>query len=384
MNQRIHPELSIELEKFGIHPDNECYHCGTCTAACSLTDKHELFPRKQIRSIQMGLKDSIDSSIEPWLCYFCGDCNKLCPRDAKPGELMMSLRRYLTSVYDWTGLSKLLYTKKIWEYILIGLFAGIVFLLCMLFMQVPPEAERLTAEGGVAINKFAPVKMVHYADMVIFIILGALLLTNAFNMFRKVIIKSKVKASFGTYIKELGSLIWNFGSQWRFKKCNGEKSYWFIHWLLMSGYVALLIMIVVFLSWFQTDIIHHWYHPQRLIGYYATFGLIVGITYFMIKRFRKVSESSKHSHFTDWTFLILLLLTAISGILVNIFRINGMAMPTYYMYVFHLMVLTPMLLIEVPFSKWSHLAYRPLAIYLANIKKAAYKNEGLIQTKNSN
>jgi len=384
MSQRINTALSAELEKFGISPENECYHCGTCTAACSLTQKNELFPRKQIRYVQMGLKGSLESSIDPWLCYFCGDCNEKCPREAKPGEIMMSLRRYLTSVYDWTGLSKLMYKSKIWEFILIFFFAGIVLFLSLVFMDIPAETERLTSEGGVALNKFAPVEMIHLADMFIFILLGALLISNAINMFFKVIIKPKVKVSIGTYIKELGSLIWNFGSQWKFKKCEGEKTYWGIHWLLMSGYVALLVMIVVFLSWFQTDTIHPWYHPQRIIGYYATFGLILGITYFLIKRVRRKSEISKNSHFTDWTFLILLLLTTISGILVHIFRINGYAMPTYYMYVFHLMVLTPMLLIEVPFSKWSHLAYRPLAVYFANIKKAALKKEGMNLTKIEN
>jgi quinone-modifying oxidoreductase subunit QmoC len=30
-----------------------------------------------------------------------------------------------------------------------------------------------------------------------------------------------------------------------------------------------------------------------------------------------------------------------------------------------------MICIEVPFSKWSHLAYRPFAIYFAALKKAA-------------
>jgi hypothetical protein len=30
-----------------------------------------------------------------------------------------------------------------------------------------------------------------------------------------------------------------------------------------------------------------------------------------------------------------------------------------------------MLTLEVPFSKWSHLAYRPLAMYLAEIHKVA-------------
>jgi hypothetical protein len=37
-----------------------------------------------------------------------------------------------------------------------------------------------------------------------------------------------------------------------------------------------------------------------------------------------------------------------------------------------------MLCVEVPFSKWSHLAYRPFAIYFAEIKKSAI----LIRGKN--
>jgi hypothetical protein len=36
-----------------------------------------------------------------------------------------------------------------------------------------------------------------------------------------------------------------------------------------------------------------------------------------------------------------------------------------------------MLVVEVPFSKWSHLAYRPFAIYFAHLKRAAkaYRKE---------
>jgi len=138
----------------------------------------------------------------------------------------------------------------------------------------------------------------------------------------------------------------------------------------MTSYVIMLIMIMVFLPWFQTDNIYEWWHPQRLLGYYATIGLTVGIVYFFVQRMKKASEKSKHSHITDWTFLVLLFLTTISGILVHFFRIYGLPYATYYMYVFHLMVLFPMLMIEVPFSKWSHLAYRPFAIYFNNLLKA--------------
>jgi heterodisulfide reductase subunit C/quinone-modifying oxidoreductase subunit QmoC len=46
-------------------------------------------------------------------------------------------------------------------------------------------------------------------------------------------------------------------------------------------------------------------------------------------------------------------------------------MPTYVTYVVHLMVAVPMLVVEVPFGKWSHLLYRPLALYLSAVQARA-------------
>jgi len=74
----------------------------------------------------------------------------------------------------------------------------------------------------------------------------------------------------------------------------------------------------------------------------------------------------------------LLILVTISGILVHIFRYMGLPLPTYYMYVAHMSVIAPMLVLEVPFGKWSHLAYRPLAIYFQQVKeKAAQQQDAL-------
>ena len=64
---------------------------------------------------------------------------------------------------------------------------------------------------------------------------------------------------------------------------------------------------------------------------------------------------------------------ALSGIFVHIFRINGMAQATYIMYALHLAVEVPMVVTFVAFSKWSHIAYRPFAIYFSNLKKSARK-----------
>ncbi len=54
----------------------------------------------------------------------------------------------------------------------------------------------------------------------------------------------------------------------------------------------------------------------------------------------------------------------LSGILLHLCRLLDLPMPTYVMYVVHLMIAVSMLVVEVPFGKWSHLLYRPLAIYL--------------------
>ena len=90
-----------------------------------------------------------------------------------------------------------------------------------------------------------------------------------------------------------------------------------------------------------------------------------------IRRIRKSDIKLQFSHGSDWLFIILLFLTTVTGILIHILRLNGLPMATYYVYVTHLAILVPMIMVEVPFSKWSHLAYRPFAVYFSALKKAA-------------
>jgi hypothetical protein len=37
--------------------------------------------------------------------------------------------------------------------------------------------------------------------------------------------------------------------------------------------------------------------------------------------------------------------------------------------------MVPMLVLEVPFGKWSHLAYRPLAIYFQQLREKAWQTQ---------
>lgn len=379
---KISTEFFTEIQKYGNDDFQACFNCGNCTATCNLTDKDNAFPRKLIRYSMLGLKDEIESSLDPWMCYYCGDCSTTCPRKADPGALMMTLRRYLTASYDWTGLARKFYTSKAFELGAI-LFLSLVIMLLFIFFHGPMTTE-LTPEGGVKLNTFAPWKTIEAGDWIMAGLLSFFLLSNILSMYFKTVKSRKdLKIPLSVYFKEFKNLLFHFVSQWRFSECetekepfmkrvkSGEYNYWFVHFFLMSSYVTLFTMIVGFLGWFQTDEIHAWYHPQRFLGYYATFGLLFGTVYFFILRVKKENEKSKSSHYTDWTFLVLLFLTTFTGILVHIFRIYGLPMATYYIYVIHLMILVPMLMIEVPFSKWSHLAYRPFAIYFSNVLREA-------------
>jgi nitrate reductase gamma subunit len=185
------------------------------------------------------------------------------------------------------------------------------------------------------------------------------------------------KIPFSVYISEFWNLLYHFATQLQFSKCDEEqkgffqKKRWRNHFFLVSGYVLMFALVVGFLPWFQTDNIYPLYHPQRWLGYYATIMLLYNGVDIIWGRIHKAHQMHRFSHLSDWIFPILLLLTTTTGILVHTFRYLDMPLPTYYLYVAHLAVLVPMLLLEVPFGKWSHLAYRPFAIYFRAVKAKA-------------
>ena len=239
-------------------------------------------------------------------------------------------------------------------------------------------ANFINSQGGVMINSLVAgisamqfVKIIEYSDWIMAIIRGGILISNIIRMFILSILRDKkYKVPFYAYFTEAWALIFHFATQNKFSHCDRRK-YWFGHFLLMSGYTMMFIFIVAMLKRFQTEEVYAWYHWQRLLGYYATFGILFFLGIATYQRIIKKDYKFKYSHASDWLFIVMLGLTTISGIVLHLFRLSGMPVATYFTYVIHMSILVPMIVIEVPFSKWSHLAYRPFAIYLYRLKKKA-------------
>jgi ferredoxin len=343
----INPEFGKELKKYGAFDFNACYNCGNCTAVCTLSTEEDSFPREMLRFSVLGLKDDIKSSLKPWLCYYCGECSTHCPQTANPGELMMSLRRWLTSEYDWTKLS--------------GLLSRSLPLTIISFV--------ITALGVMAFSAFENFNLkaiMHFGHvfelLAIALVFGLILLPNIIRMWWLIILKPKIKIDFIKYITGFGVLIVHMFTQKRALGCDDNQLRWFEHFILVLGYLGLLFTTVV-LDWFSSDNL-----------FIIVFGYVLSITVFIVTidfisgRIKKNKEISKYSQPSDWLFVIWLFLMGITAFSVRLFIDTGIIDNNIWLYLFHLIILVQWALIIVPFGKWPHFLYRSFAMYFAKIK----------------
>jgi quinone-modifying oxidoreductase, subunit QmoC len=375
---QIEPDVAFieEVMRSGGADLKKCMQCSTCTCVCSLSTQESGFPRRQILHAQWGLKDKLVADIGPWLCHYCGECSENCPRKANPGEAMMALRRYLTAQYDWTGFARLMYRHEGWN---VGALLVTALVVVLLFTLPQSFGFGLLSRSGpqplatVMLDKFAPTKVVHLGDTILASLLGLLLLGNATRMFLAATRGRKIPLR--VYLRNLPGFVAQGLTQKRWKECEGADSFknWSRHFLLVSGYATVFTLVVLFLPWFQVqDRSFHW---TSLLGYYASAALLGATTWMIADRLGKRGEMHRFSQLSDWLFPSLLFLTALTGVLLNAFRLLDRPMPTYVLYMVHLAVAVPMLVVEVPFGKWAHLLYRPLAIYIAAVERSALESQ---------
>lgn len=363
MTTKANPNLIDDLALYGAEDVQKCYNCGNCTATCSLTDVAYNFPRKSMHALQVGLEDKLKGSLEPWLCYYCGDCSAECPREAQPGETMMSLRRWLISRYDFTGIGRMFYRRpwtEIVSVIVVAILTGIAFTLYGLSRG---DINQYTGE-----HAFLPASVIHIFDWVLAGVLLAFLVPNMIRMWWFSVGKDTLgnertgRLSPLEYLKSAYLFPFHFITQKKMAEC-GPKRPWAVHLVLMLSYVTMLVLIMFFLG-------RMWSGPEidwrvHVFGYLASIGLIATTIYALRGRVKKQEEQYKYSHESDWMFLVLLIIVAATGVLQHILHRGGADAAANIAYVVHLMSIVPMLALEVPFSKWSHMAYRPLGLYFS-------------------
>jgi len=364
------PTLLGDLRRYGRFDTSGCYQCGSCTISCDLVTDFVTFPRRTIRQVLLGLRGPLVGSLEPWICHDCGDCSIICPRQAEPRISMMTVRRFLTAQYDWTGISARVLRSKAWH---IGALTFVLALAVGLLLWYH------LSHVGLPLSDFAtlPLGLEHmfpimtYYTLTVMLLPVFLLLSRIFRIWRLTMGgPGRPHIPFSMYVLEALTYVRHSVAHSLLRKCPDRRR-WLGHWLLATGTIMMLAIKVLALRWFQVDSIYPLYHPQRWLGYLATAFILYGLFDILVGRVRAKKEYYKGTQFEDWVFPLLLLLTALSGIAVHILRYAGFELACHFTYALHVLVATPMLIVEMSFGKWSHMIYRPLALYFQAVKERA-------------
>ncbi len=361
------PTLLNDIRRYGKFDPTGCYQCGSCTVSCDLVEGSVTFPRKSLRYALLGLRQPLVGNLDPWVCHDCGDCSLVCPRQSEPRISMQTLRRFLSAQYDWTGIAAKLLQSKAWY--LSSLFSVaivVLFLIVAYHVWYVGMAAKDFATTALGLDHMFPL-MTYYTLTVILLPL-LLLFSRVFRIWHLTMSGQRTRPPLSVYVIEAWTYVHQSAAHSLMRKCP-EKGRWFGHWVMAMGVVLMITIKVFALRWFQTDNIYPLYHPQRWLGYLASGLILYGLGEIFVGRWRKQKEIYKESSFQDLVFPVLLGLTALSGLAAHIFRYAGFALTCHFTYALHIIIATPMLLVEMSFGKWSHMVYRPLALYFLAVKE---------------
>ena len=371
---RSDPTLVERVKKLGARNIGLCFNCGNCTAVCPLSSGSSIFPRKLITYAQLGLEKKILESPDVWLCNYCGECSKTCPRQAEPAESMMAFRRLAISKYTPTSLSEKIYGSRSFAALFMVLVAFVPLGLIAGFSG-PMDLQ------SVKMFTFLPEVWIHNIGIALAVVLfGAMIfgLARMYTMISKGIPKQQEKGGqSSSLLRELVPTVFKESLvQDRLSRCDSStvtwkdrlKGRWFTHMTIMWGFLGLLastmLRYVAFPTNGQTVPITD---PIRLLGTVSGLFLVYGASSAIASRMRKADISTEHTHFTDWIFLVLLLLAGLTGFLLEAAGYAGDPMLVYSALVVHLVVVFELLLMA-PFSKFAHAFYRPLAIWVSRTR----------------
>ena len=382
MSIRADPGLMLEIQKYGTQDIEACFNCGNCTAVCPLSASDGSFPRQEIRYAQLGARDLLLSSKELWLCYYCGECTQTCPRQANPGEFMAAARRMAIANYDVTGIARRLY-KSGWFNLVFTLGLAAFFSLFLLAFR---QEELFTS---LALWKFIPEMYVRYLGLAVFAVIGIAGLIGLYRMIRSIARAGRLAYSGvpwtrlnwwqafkdTVFVQALGH------ENYRSEDCEQESKTpwmlrkWFMHATIMYGFLGLLAATTLdFLfkpvgSWVPI------YYPMRLLGTLGGLSLMYGTSLAILKRLHAADRSMQHSQVSDWTFLSLMWLVGLTGFLLEAaVYARPTAMWGYAILIVHVSLAMD-LLVLLPFTKFAHIIYRTVAIFVHHLKPAEQTSE---------
>jgi quinone-modifying oxidoreductase subunit QmoC len=363
----VRPDLDFKRSILGLDaPDlTGCYQCGTCSAVCPISTADNPFPRKEMAWVQWGLKDRVLTNSSIWSCHQCGLCSTYCPRDAKPANVMAALREYSISHYAVPRFLAIWLSSPRYLPLLFAIPVAILLI-------VLAFAGNLTSlpGGRIVFTKFIPdafVEIFYVLAVALALAAGA---AGGIRYWRAM--RAGSGMSDGVHSERVMQTIRTIFSHKQFTACTedrvGDRPTYrehtrHAHLAVFYGFLALFIttVSVAIGTWFF-NYREPWplWHPVKILGNAGGFVFIVGLAAFLVHRIVDGRRTGKNTY-SDWLFLVVLALTALTGFASEITRLSDLPTIAYPTYFVHLVFIF-FLLVYFPFSKFGHVAYRTAAM----------------------
>jgi quinone-modifying oxidoreductase subunit QmoC len=311
---------------------------------------------------QWGLSDKLAADPAVWLCHQCNDCSTRCPRDAKPGDVMQSLRSLTVErLAAPQFMGKLVGKVRSTWWLLIGL----PFLFWVLFIHAVngfaiPTVQEIGGDMTFAWHDFVPHWMIYvtYVSVTLFVVIA--MFTSGARYWKQM--GEGAKRS-GSFIGNLIPAVIDVLTHRKFNKCDAAKPRKLGHLIFMWGFIGAAIttaLIIVAMYGLGTPLplpIDHW---MKWIGNISAALLVLGGLILVINRIRGgdgVGTSTAYDNF----FLFVAVMVGFTGIATELARLFIPPETAVWVYVSHLtLILT--LFVTFPYSKFAHIVYRTLAM----------------------
>lgn len=390
----VQPDLEFikSLKEAGGDTLKKCYQCATCSVACPLSTEDKPFPRKEMIWSQWGMKEQLVADPDVFLCHQCGDCTEMCPRGAKPGEVLGAIRSYAYTFYGWpAGLAKLCTSSKNLP-MLIGIPALIILVFWFLSgaMHIPSQEE--FAKKGYT-QFFGHWDFKWYAKNIFFIVAFMVPAAGiaAFSVFKGITKmwsemskRAGIQANFRPSIMQFITMflypaIVETIQHKRFKECTVNSDRVKGHLPLLFAFVGLFI--VTCWSLFKQDILGLIWpslhgplpliDPFKLLANVSAIALLYGIFILWTNRKALEARGKATATFYDWFLIWEILAVGVTGLGAELLRWAGLPVFGYIVYFMHL-VSVMMLFLYMPYTKFAHIVYRTTAMCFEKYRESGF------------
>lgn len=371
----IEPDLQFieNIIQSGGEDLKKCFQCATCSVVCPLSIDGAPFPRKEMISAQWGMKDKLLHSMDPWLCFHCGDCSQRCPRGAKPGDVMAAIRNMVianVAVPSFIGKA----TQSIGGALALLLLP--VILLAAVILGI--HGGDLSFVGKAPID-FSKNMIPQLAIELIYIPTALFAVITAILGIRKLIEGFKKgcppNGDGEPILRSLVGAMKDVLSHDKFKECETNQERYVAHLMLFYAFFGLLLTTlgVTLIYYINLIAVHKGYappltptplpflHPVKILGNLSALAAISGIGGIIVRRL--FSDVIGKTVSFDWIFIGDVLLIIITGILAQATRMAQMPI-AYLIYYCHLVFIF-FLFAYAPHSKFGHMFYRTAALVYA-------------------